>query len=158
MGELSKLPAEVLDGIDVQKLAERVAEMLLDEELLSRTTYSHAKLATIAHAIYRARRRRDKFFDHDLFADPMWDMLLDLFVNQVRGVRVSVTSLTLAARVPSTTGMRCIRILVERGLVIRTRVPDDARLVLLDLTSKGFQLMQQYLSDGITRHDLPTLA
>jgi hypothetical protein len=155
LGELSGLPRNLADGIDVQKLAERLAEVLRDGQVNLQVAYTNTKLATVAHAIYRSRRRRNKFFDSDLFADPTWDMLLDLFVNQVRGVRVSVTSLTLAACVPSTTGLRCIRILVERGLATRTRAADDARLVLLELTPKGFQLMRQYVIDGIARQDLP---
>lgn len=153
---MSGLVRNLATGIDVQKLAARLAEVLRDEQVNPHIIYTNGKLATVAHAVYRARRRRDKFFDRDLFADPVWDMLLDLFVHQVRGVRVSVTSLTLAACVPSTTGLRCVRTLVERGLAMRVRAPDDARLVLLELTVKGFQLMRQYVIDGLARLDLPT--
>jgi len=156
LGEIAGFPPDGLNGIDLHELAAKLAEMLHYGQAIPKVACTNAKLAAIAQAIYRARRRRDKFFDRDLFAEPTWDMLLDLFVNQVRGVRVSVTSLTLAACVPSTTGLRCIRILVERELVRRIRAPDDARLVLLELTPKGFQLMRQYVSDGILRQDVPT--
>jgi hypothetical protein len=156
LGKLAEVPPNGLSGVDLHELAAKLAEMLQYEQAIPKVAYTNAKLAAIAQAIYRARRRRDKFFGRDLFADPTWDMLLDLFVNQVRGVRVSVTSVTLAACVASTTGLRCIRILVERELVRRIRAPDDARLVLLELTPRGFQLMRQYLSDGILRRDVPT--
>jgi hypothetical protein len=156
LGKFAEVPSNGLSGFDLHELAAKLAEMLQYEQAIPKVAYTNAKLADIAQAIYRARRRRDKFFDRDLFADPTWDMLLDLFVNQVRGVRVSVTSLTLAACIASTTGLRCIRILVERELVSRIRAPDDARLVLLELTPRGFQLMRQYLSDGILRRDVPT--
>lgn len=154
VSKMERLPIEAV-GIDVKRLAERLAEMLCEEQAPAKIAYTNAKLAGVAHAIYRARRRRDRFFDRELFAEPAWDMLLDLFVNQVRGLRISVTSLTLAAGVPSSTGLRFIRILVEHDLVERMRAPDDARLVLLNLTPKGFQLMRQYLCDGMARQDLP---
>src|SRR3546814_5506642 len=41
----------------------------------------------------RLRRLRDRFFPGDLFADPAWDMLLDLMAAHLSGQRVSVSSL-----------------------------------------------------------------
>lgn len=38
-------------------------------------------------AIIRARRLRDQFFGSDLFADPAWDMLLDLMAARLEGAR-----------------------------------------------------------------------
>lgn len=50
------------------------------------------ELAVKAQAIYRFRRRRDRAFDDGLFADPSWDILLDLFIAGKQGQRVSVSS------------------------------------------------------------------
>ena len=80
------------------------------------------KLATIAMSIYRARRRRSKFFEASLFAEPAWDMLLDLFVACVRGRKVSVTSLCRAAEVSDATGLRWIDMLEGKSLVRRRYV------------------------------------
>src|SRR3546814_5849017 len=53
-------------------------------------------------ALIRARRMRDQFFRSELFADPAWDMLLDLMAARLEHKRVSVSSLCIAAAVPVT--------------------------------------------------------
>jgi hypothetical protein len=116
---------------------------------------SDDKLATLAGAIYRLRQHRQSYFDAALFAEPAWDMLLDLFINKVREARVSTTSLCLAAGVPHATGIRWIRTLREHGLLRRYRAADDARLMLIEITPKGYQLMRRCLSAGVTRFELP---
>jgi hypothetical protein len=116
--------------------------------------FSDDKLAALAVSIYRMRQHRQAYFDAALFAEPAWDMMLDLFINQVRGARVSTTSLCLAAGVPHATGIRWIRTLREHDLLRRFRAPDDARLMLIEITSKGYQLMRQCLSHGIARFEL----
>ncbi len=58
--------------------------------------------------IIRQRQLRARFFDGELFADPAWDMLLDLTAARVEARRVSVTSLCIASGVPPTTALRWI--------------------------------------------------
>ena len=43
----------------------------------------------------------------------------------------------------------------EHGLLRRYRAPDDARLMLIEITPKGYQLMRQCLSEGVTRFEVP---
>lgn len=117
--------------------------------------FSDDKLASLAGAIYRMRQHRQAYFDVALFAEPAWDMLLDLFINKVRGARVSTTSLCLAAAVPHATGIRWIRTLRDHDLLRRYRAPDDARLMLIEITTRGYQLMRQCLSEGVTRFEVP---
>ena len=63
---------------------------------------SPASLAT-ARRMIRERFRRQNFFDAGLFADPAWDMLLDLLQAELSHLRVPVSSLCIAAAVPATT-------------------------------------------------------
>ena len=44
-------------------------------------------------AVIRARRLRSRFFSEELFADPAWDMLLDLLQAEIAQLRVPVSSL-----------------------------------------------------------------
>lgn len=81
----------------------------------------------------------------DLCADPVWDMLLDLYSARLRGKRIGVTSLCLAAHVPPTTALRHIAILVERDYIIRSRDPDDARRILVQLTDKARLMLDRCL-------------
>lgn len=85
-------------------------------------------------AIIRARRLRDQFLPTDLFADPAWDMILDLMAARLAGQRVSVSSLCIAAAVPPTTALRWIRQLTDRGVFARIDDPADGRRVFIELT------------------------
>ena len=81
----------------------------------------------------RARRLRTHFFRADLFADPAWDMLLDLLAARLEGKQVAVSSLCIAAAVPPTTALRWLGVLTEHGLVVRVADRDDRRRVHVEL-------------------------
>src|SRR5690606_28555572 len=67
----------------------------------------------LVREIIRQRQLRTHFFGGDLFADPAWDILLDLTAARVERTRVSVTSLCIASGVPPTTALRWIRQMTE---------------------------------------------
>lgn len=83
--------------------------------------------------LLRARRLRDDFLPADLFADPAWDMLLDLLAARLEHECVSVSSLCIASAVPPTTALRWIRTLTEKGFVDRQADPHDGRRVFIAL-------------------------
>lgn len=97
-------------------------------------------------AILRQRRLRNRFFDPALFADPAWDMLLDLMAARLEGESVSVTSLCIASAVPSTTALRWIRTLIDSGLVQRRADPADGRRIHISLTDPAALAMSAYLA------------
>lgn len=86
--------------------------------------------------IIRLRRLRDRFFAPELFADPAWDILLDLKAAGLEGRRVSVSSLCIAAAVPPTTALRWITAMTESGMLVRAQDPDDARRVFILLSDE----------------------
>ncbi|KAB7741114.1 winged helix DNA-binding protein [Parvibaculum sedimenti] len=92
--------------------------------------------------LYNARM---KFFPTGLFADPAWDMLLDLTHARLAGKRISVSSLCIAANVPATTALRRIGDLVGSGLAVRVKDESDGRRVFVELTDDGFARMGRYL-------------
>lgn len=94
--------------------------------------------------IIRDRQLRGRFFDADLFADPAWDILLDLTAAYVEGTRVSVTSLCIAAGVPPTTALRWIGQMTEGGLLRRTEDDTDRRRAFIALTDKAIIGMAGY--------------
>lgn len=87
--------------------------------------------------LLQARRLRDRYLPPDLFADPAWDMMLDLMAARLAGKRVSVSSLCIAAAVPPTTALRWIGQLTDRGIFVRTNDPDDARRVFISLSDEA---------------------
>ena len=97
-------------------------------------------------AAIRSRRLRAQFFAGELFADPAWDMLLDLFAAELERRRVSVSSLCIAAAVPPTTALRWIGTLHDAGLFERHADPSDRRRAYIALSAKGIEGMRSYVA------------
>jgi hypothetical protein len=95
--------------------------------------------------IIRARRMRDHFFKGELFADPAWDMLLDLMAARLEQQRVAVSSLCIAAAVPPTTALRWIKTLCDQGLFVRVADPEDGRRVFIELSDGAAAALAGYL-------------
>lgn len=101
--------------------------------------------AAYIRAMIRARRLRDQFFRGELFADPAWDMLLDLMAARLEKNRVAVSSLCIAAAVPATTALRWIKALTDRGLFVRAADPQDGRRVYIELSDDTARSLAAYL-------------
>ncbi|WP_420141603.1 winged helix DNA-binding protein [Sphingomonas sp.] len=102
---------------------------------------AEAPSATSVRAILRARRLRDQFFPADMFADPAWDMLLDLILARIEQRMVAVSSLCIAASVPPTTALRWIKRMTDEGLFVRTADPRDGRRVFIELSDDAAAAM-----------------
>ena len=98
----------------------------------------------LVRRIIRQRQLRAKFFDGELFADPAWDILLDLTAARVEHTRVSVTSLCIASGVPPTTALRWIGQMTEAGLLERVEDETDRRRVFITLS--------EVAADGVARY------
>ncbi|HYI42474.1 MAG TPA: MarR family winged helix-turn-helix transcriptional regulator, partial [Sphingomicrobium sp.] len=98
-------------------------------------------------AVIRARRLRGRYFAEDLFADPAWDMLLDLLQAELAQLRVPVSSLCIAAAVPATTALRWLKSMTEQGLFVRRADPHDARRVFVELAAPTSALLRRYFAE-----------
>lgn len=101
-------------------------------------------MSKVVRSVQRARRSRDYCFDPALFADPAWDMLLELYASHVEQRRISVSSLCVAAHVPATTALRWIAKLEQDGLAVRRDDPNDGRRSWIELTMDGVERMTRY--------------
>jgi DNA-binding MarR family transcriptional regulator len=97
--------------------------------------------------VIRARRLRARFFDEELFADPAWDMLLDLLQAEIAQLRVPVSSLCIAAAVPATTALRWIKTMTDAGLFLRRADPHDGRRVFIELSRAASEAMRRYFGE-----------
>lgn len=97
-----------------------------------------------ARRTLRRRRLREQYFPADLFADPAWDMLLDLYAARLEQQPVSVSSLCIAAAVPATTALRWIRTMTEAGLFVRESDPQDGRRIFIALADSTSDAMARY--------------
>lgn len=98
-------------------------------------------------AIIRTRRMRDHFFKGGLFADPAWDMLLDLLQAEIAQLRVPVSSLCIAAAVPATTALRWLKTLASQGLFVRRADPHDGRRVFVELAPETSHALRRYFAE-----------
>jgi hypothetical protein len=92
----------------------------------------------------KSRRLRNDVFGENLFGEPAWDMLLDLYASHLEQKRVSVSSLQIASAVPGTTALRWMTRLEAKGLIKRHSDPFDARRVFVELSAEGLLLMERY--------------
>lgn len=100
--------------------------------------------AAAIRAIIRARRLRDHYFKAEFFADPAWDMLLDLMAARQEKKGVAVSSLCIAAAVPPTTALRWIKTLTDHGLLVRSADPRDGRRVYIELSDEAAAGLSAY--------------
>lgn len=101
-----------------------------------------------AELIEITRRRSKLLSAANLFADPAWFILLDLFVRQNGGLQTSVSSACHASFSPVTTALRHIAILTERNIIRRRYDLVDQRRVFLELTDEtGAEIQRILLTD-----------
>lgn len=99
-------------------------------------------------ALLRARRLREQLLAADLFADPAWDIMLDLMAARLEHRQVSVSSLCIAAAVPPTTALRWIRNLTDIGLLQRHADPHDGRRIFIGLSDHGANAIQHWFRES----------
>ncbi len=100
--------------------------------------------AKAVRRMLRQRRMREQYFPADLFADPAWDMLLDLFAARLERQPVSVSSLCIAAAVPATTALRWIKTMTDAGLFVREADPNDGRRIFIALAEGACDALARY--------------
>ena len=103
--------------------------------------------AETVRAVIRARRLRARYFPEELFADPAWDMLLDLLQAEIAHLRVPVSSLCIAAAVPATTALRWLKTMVGKGIFLRRADPHDGRRVFVELAPDMSRALRRYFAD-----------
>lgn len=112
-------------------------------------TQDHPIWGELARQTYDDRRRRSKIFQsEDLFGEPAWDILVDLFIAAKERRHVSVTSACIGAAVPSTTALRWLTILEKESLIVREADPVDARRVYVKLSARGYAAMLEYFASS----------
>jgi hypothetical protein len=111
---------------------------------------STQKLRDFAHKArneYQSRLRRNSIVGRNLFGEPAWDILLDLFVARVEGIRLSVKAVCIGSQVPYGTAFRWIAVLESEGFLVRFPDPADGRRVWVELSDFGLHRMYQYFRD-----------
>lgn len=93
--------------------------------------------ARLARILFRERVCRNHLLGGELFGEPSWDMLLDLYAAEAEGQTICISSACIASAVPATTALRYIATLERNGFIERLPEPGDKRRFNLRLTEAG---------------------
>jgi hypothetical protein len=143
------------DGAGLQPLADElvaIAARLRDvaaapnsEAMARLSPRGERRYLALARQAYALRRKRAAIFGNpELFGEPAWDILLDLYIAHAEGKPVSVSSACIGSAAPATTGLRWLGVLADEGLVLRENDPEDNRRVLVRLTANGVTAMERF--------------
>lgn len=99
-------------------------------------------------AVRRRLLRRQLLGNGELFGEPAWDMLLDLFINECLDKPVSMSSLCVAAGIPTSSAMKLAQRLCDAGLLYR--VPDhrDGRRNFMRISPDVAHRLRAYFAEG----------
>ncbi|MCA3248491.1 MAG: response regulator [Azospirillum sp.] len=95
--------------------------------------------------LLKIRDMRAAYLPSDVFGDPAWFMILDLYLSGLRGRKVSVSSLCLASGGSQTTSLRRVHDLVRLGIVLREEDPRDRRRAYLVLSDEAIAHLEAML-------------
>lgn len=144
---------------DVKKLAAQLdaAQRILDEIRVTSgcETFgpplpaSNQRLKVAVDAATRAvrdRKARTKFVgSNEIFGEPAWDILLDLFIRQADEKQVSARGAIIESGAGPSTVVRWLSLLEQNDLIQTVPDPDDSKHRLIQLTPAGFEGMLRYL-------------
>lgn len=126
-------------GRRIDRLAAKVAR--------GGTNLSPSSRLERAKRIEAIRDMREKYFgaDHDLFSDPGFDILLVIYIYELKNKRLGVSAASTAGNSRPTTGLRWVAKLTELQLIERYVDEKDKRRNLLVLTDRGRDIMDAYI-------------
>lgn len=105
---------------------------------------------SIARAILEDRKQRSQIFNRGMFGEPAWELLLNLYIMDKQGPRLTIGGLVQIAGVAQATALRWLDYLKVQGLITREEHPTDSRTAIVTLTDKARDALGMYLSRTLT--------
>jgi hypothetical protein len=94
-----------------------------------------------------ARSERALYIPTELFADPVWDIMLHLLHGEIAHRRVSVSSACLASGLPQTVGLRWLNTMVQHGLAEIEPDPADSDSGSVELIPEVSIALRRYFRE-----------
>lgn len=126
-----------------------LADRLVGQNEAATADMAEADCVAFLESQFRIRRLRARHLPGLSLGEPAWDILLDLAVAQHWHRETSVTSLCIAADVPSTTALRWINSMTREGLIVRRACLRDGRRSFLGIAPATFQAMLALAADAL---------
>lgn len=117
-------------------------------DLVSSRTDSRTDTVTEDHllSILAARRGREETFGRELFADPAWDLLLELYAAELGARLMLFPDLVRSLDMPASTTARWICVLVQRRWLTWCGGDDDP----IELSREGASAMKRLMDHWTT--------
>ncbi|WP_066560999.1 MarR family transcriptional regulator [Croceicoccus bisphenolivorans] len=119
------------------------------------TNRTHAKAdetfdrSTLGRLLLNLRDCRHEHLEPELFSNISWDILLTLFVDGDGGKKgLTTKAVCLSSKVAPATGSRWLALLEEEGLIRRYPSKADQRASMVELSSAGALMMEQYIDSA----------
>lgn len=116
-------------------------------------TVSEPVSAATVEAIIRERALRARHIPGELFADPAWDMMLELIHAELGQRRVTASILCKAAGVSTSVGLRWIDALLSKGLCTRTAGVGDPDGIFIQFSDEGSKAIRGYFTELAARSE-----
>lgn len=97
-------------------------------------------------SILAGRRGREAAIGRELFSDPAWDILLELYAARLGKRRMSARELARSIGIPESTIARWINVLCDRGLVTAMTERPERDRASIELSVQGLDVMQRLVS------------
>jgi DNA repair protein RadC len=102
-----------------------------------------------AKATLRRRMLREQLFGApELFGDPAWEMLIDIFIHECEGNPLPVSSLCVTPSIPMSSALRLCQKLCDAGIINRTPDPSDGRRSFVSLAPETAHRIRAYFEEG----------
>jgi len=143
MSDHSPTEGDLFLGPERVRCTDEPIDTLAADELV--TTDYDCNRITAVRIYLRCRRLRERLLPREIFGEPAWDILLDLYAAHLEGKAVSISSACIASAVPTTTALRWLSRLVECGLIERSLDASDARRAHVRMTEDGLQAVTRWV-------------
>lgn len=105
-------------------------------------------LANARIAVRRRFLRQQLIGAPELFGDPAWEMLVDLFIHQCEGKELSISSLCVTVSISMSSALRLVQKLCDAGILRRIPDPVDGRRSIIRLAPEIAHRLRAYFGEG----------
>lgn len=110
---------------------------------------AHARILDNARSAMRRRMLRHQLLGSaELFGEPAWDMLLDLFIHECEDKPLAMSSLCISAGMPTSSAMKLIQRMCDAAILERIPDPHDGRRSLMRIAPKVAHRLRAYFAEG----------
>lgn len=110
---------------------------------------------SVLNNLRKLRRLRSEHLPTGLAVEGSWEILLDLYVSELRCERPSVTAVGGSAGVPLTSALRRIHELASNDMVLLAPDQKDRRRAAVHLTRKGREAVQSFIRSYLPSMEAP---